>query len=61
MVKNGITTTVNTRHQSVTVMKEYEAKSFEVSCLSMYCTINSRLVVVAILKSDQEKLSVILQ
>ncbi|XP_048584697.1 nuclear pore complex protein Nup98-Nup96 isoform X1 [Nematostella vectensis] len=29
VVKNGLTTNVNTQHQSITVMKEYETKSFE--------------------------------
>ena len=31
MVKNNVSTTVNTRHQVITAMKEYEGKSFEVS------------------------------
>lgn len=29
MVKNGVNQTINTRHQSITVMKEYETKIFE--------------------------------
>lgn len=29
MVKNGVNQTINTRHQSITVMKEYENKIFE--------------------------------
>lgn len=29
MMKNGVTSTINTRHMCITVMKEYEAKSLE--------------------------------
>lgn len=29
MVRNGVNQTINTRHQSITVMKEYENKIFE--------------------------------
>lgn len=29
MVRNGVNQTINTRHQSITVMKEYETKIFE--------------------------------
>uniref|UniRef100_A0A2H8TZV3 Nuclear pore complex protein Nup98-Nup96 n=1 Tax=Melanaphis sacchari TaxID=742174 RepID=A0A2H8TZV3_9HEMI len=29
MVRNGVNQTINTRHQSITVMKEYESKIFE--------------------------------
>lgn len=37
MVKNGISTTVNTRHQCITVMKEYDSKSFEVGLFLHFC------------------------
>ena len=30
-MKNGVTTNINTKHQCITAMKEYEAKSLEVS------------------------------
>ena len=30
MVKNGVTQNINTKHQCITAMKEYEAKSLEV-------------------------------
>lgn len=30
MVKNGVTQTINTKHQCITAMKEYETKSLEV-------------------------------
>jgi len=29
MVRNGVNQTINTRHQSITVMKEYDTKIFE--------------------------------
>ena len=31
MVKNGVTQNINTKHQCITAMKEYESKSLEVS------------------------------
>lgn len=31
MVKAGVTTSINTKHQCITAMKEYENKSLEVS------------------------------
>ena len=31
MMKNGVTTNINTKHQCITAMKEYESKSIEVS------------------------------
>lgn len=31
MSKSGVTTNINTRHQCITAMKEYENKSLEVS------------------------------
>ena len=31
MVKGGVTTSINTKHQCITAMKEYENKSLEVS------------------------------
>ncbi|XP_050438636.1 nuclear pore complex protein Nup98-Nup96-like isoform X2 [Adelges cooleyi] len=37
MVKNGVNQTINTRHQSVTVMKEYENKIFEELRFEDYC------------------------
>lgn len=30
MVKGGVTTSINTKHQCITAMKEYENKSLEV-------------------------------
>lgn len=30
MVKSGVTTSINTKHQCITAMKEYENKSLEV-------------------------------
>ena len=35
MLKGGISTHINTRHQAITCMKEYEGKSFEVSIHDM--------------------------
>lgn len=29
VVKNGVNQSINTRHQSITVMKEYDSKIFE--------------------------------
>lgn len=31
MVKSGVSTNINTKHQCITAMKEYESKSLEVS------------------------------
>lgn len=31
MVKSGVSTSINTKHQCITAMKEYESKSLEVS------------------------------
>ena len=31
MVKNGVTQNINTKHQCITAMKEYEGKSLEAS------------------------------
>lgn len=33
MVKGGVTTSINTKHQCITAMKEYENKSLEVGCI----------------------------
>ena len=35
MMKNGVTTNIQTRHQCITAMKEYEAKSLEVSAAGL--------------------------
>lgn len=35
MVKAGVTTSINTKHQCITAMKEYENKSLEVSQSTM--------------------------
>lgn len=37
MVKAGVTTSINTKHQCITAMKEYENKSLEVRLTSKYC------------------------
>ena len=31
MMKNGISTSISTKHQCITLMKEYDKKSLEVS------------------------------
>lgn len=37
MIKGGVNTTINTRHQSITVMKEYDSKIFEELRFEDYC------------------------
>ena len=37
MVKNGQTQNINTRHQCITAMKEYQSKSLEVICYWIFC------------------------
>ena len=38
MLKGGVSTSINTRHQCITAMKEYESKSLEASNLDIYHT-----------------------
>lgn len=38
MVKGGVTTSINTKHQCITAMKEYENKSLEVERILMFNT-----------------------
>ena len=47
MVKNGVTQNINTKHQCITAMKEYEAKSLEV-CTTLTCLCKYTLILIVV-------------
>lgn len=55
MVKAGVTTSINTKHQCITAMKEYENKSLEVSLFGFCLRLRALCVTVSLVLKHEEK------